>query len=519
MRRHDAGHVLIIGAGLAGLFTALKLAPLPVTVLAARAPGSGASSVWAQGGIAAALGADDSPGLHAADTIAAGAGIVDPAIAQILTAEAPERIADLCALGIPFDRDASGQLALGREAAHSRRRIVHVNGDRAGAAIMQVLVKAVRQCPSIRIITGYRAIGLAKSQARIAGVYAQPIDCANADLELFAAPFTVLAAGGIGALFAVTTNPPEAGGDGLAMAARAGALIADPEFMQFHPTAIVTQQDPAPLATEALRGEGAILINERGERFMADHPQAELAPRDVVARAIHRQIARGGGAFLDCRTAIGARFAERFPTVFAACRANGVDPATMPIPVAPAAHFHMGGIATDDDGRSSLDGLYACGEVASTGAHGANRLASNSLLEALVFGARVARHIQSSVSPRVSPEPFAAPRESGMRGNRRALRAMLTRCAGLERSASGLTEALATLRELDQSPLAPNGNLAVTGSLIAGAALLRQESRGSHYRCDFPQSDSRLARRTFFTLQGLDQNLASHPEIMVEAAQ
>ena len=520
--RQDAGHVLIVGAGLAGLFTALKLAPLPVTVLAARAPGGGASSAWAQGGIAAALGPDDAPALHAADTIAAGAGIVDPLIAQILTEEGPARIADLASLGVPFDRDAEGRYTLGREAAHGRRRIVHVGGDGAGAAIMRALVEAVKNTPSIRVVWGYRALSLARAEGRIAGVHAVPMDEAGAlQPVLFAAPFTILATGGVGALYAVTTNPPEARGDGLAMAARAGAKIADPEFVQFHPTAIATGTDPAPLATEALRGEGALLVNEEGARFMSGHPQGELAPRDVVARAIHRERARGGQAFLDCREAIGARFPERFPTVYAACLRHGIDPVTGLIPVAPAAHFHMGGIAVDAFGRSSLDGLFACGEVASTGAHGANRLASNSLLEAVVFGARIADAIKGMDAPRAAaPEPWVIAERRGQPGLRSDLRRLMTNCLGLERSAAGLTHALAVLEELDSGPLAENGGLATIGTLIAAAALLRRESRGSHFRSDYPLSDERQEQRTIITLadaRGIAQDVSA-PRQAREAA-
>lgn len=496
--------VIIVGAGLAGLYTALKLAPRPVTLIAVSEPGAGASSVWAQGGIAAAIGPDDSPALHAADTIAAGAGLVDAAMARLLAEEAPARIEDLARLGVPFDRDGHGAFVLGREAAHSRKRIVRVRGDRAGFAIMQTLVAVVRRTPSIQIASGWRVQALARAGQQIVGVWAEPRDNgAGEPMRLFAAPATVLATGGIGALYAVSTNPPEARGDGLAMAARAGALIADPEFVQFHPTAIAIGRDPAPLATEALRGEGAVLINERGERFMpARHPSAELAPRDVVSRAIHAELKRGGRVFLDCRAALGARFADAFPTVYGACRSAGIDPARDPIPVAPAAHFHMGGIAVDPFGRSTLPGLWACGEVASTGAHGANRLASNSLLEAVVMGERIARALESEPALRVRPEapaPVSEPRPV-LPAERLALRRFFTDQLGLERNAEGLAQALRRLGALDASPGAPEGTAAVVGLLVAAGAILRRESRGGHYRSDYPQTDETAPQRTFLTL-------------------
>ena len=402
--------VVIVGGGLTGLFCALKLAPRPVTLIAAAPLGQGASTAWAQGGIAAAVGDGDSAEAHAADTIAAGAGLVDEAVALELAREAPARIDDLLRYGVPFDRDLEGRLAVGREAAHSARRIVHVRGDMAGQAIIAALTEAVRRTPSIRVLEGFVAEALLTE--RQCGHRTD--SCARRmslrqSRSAIAARAVVLATGGIGHLYAVTTNPAEASGLGLAIAARAGAVIADPEFVQFHPTAIMVGRDPAPLATEALRGEGAVLVNGDGERFMAArHPLAELAPRDIVARGVFAEIAAGHGAFLDARTALGARFAEKFPTVYAACRAAGIDPATQPIPVAPAAHYHMGGVAVDARGRSSIEGLWAGGEVSSTGAHGANRLASNSLLEAVVYAARIADDIAGSALPapsRVRVEP------------------------------------------------------------------------------------------------------------------
>ena len=386
---------LILGAGIAGLFTALKLAPLPCLVLAGSRPGASGSSAWAQGGIAAAVSESDDWRDHAADTMAAGAGLCDAKIVEMVAREAPDRIADLVAYGTPFDRDENGNLALGLEAAHSRPRIVHVGGDRAGAEISRTLAARALATPSIRMLEGFHAVELALEKGRVTGLFARCGSGSDARLVLFRARAVVFATGGLGALYAVTTNPLEARGEGLGMAARAGALIADPEFVQFHPTAIDIGRDPAPLATEALRGEGATLIDETGRRFMAAiHPDAELAPRDIVARAIHRQISGGHKVFLDCRQAVGAAFAEHFPTVYASCLSAGIDPALQPIPVAPAAHYHMGGIASDRNGRSSLEGLWVVGECAATGLHGANRLASNSLLEGLVFGARVAENVR-----------------------------------------------------------------------------------------------------------------------------
>ena len=325
------------------------------------------------------------------DTIAAGAGIVNAHIAHILTSQAAARVEDLLSYGTPFDRNLEGDLLLSREAAHSARRVVRVKGDKAGWAIMKALVSAVRAKSSIQVIEGYTAKKLATKSNVIRGVHCW----SSKGQHLFLpARNVVLAAGGIGALYKVTTNPKQANGEALAMAAKAGAVLADTEFVQFHPTAINANTDPAPLATEALRGDGATLINKSGERFMEKlHDDGELAPRDIVARAVFRENVEGRGAFLDCRKAIGAEFQTLFPSVYKKCRDAGIDPVSEPIPVAPAAHFHMGGIHTDAFGRTTLNGLWACGEVASTGAHGANRLASNSLLEAVIFAARVAEDL------------------------------------------------------------------------------------------------------------------------------
>jgi len=497
--------VVIVGAGLAGLFCALKLAPRPVTLISAAPLGQGASSAWAQGGIAAAVAEGDTPEAHAADTIAVGGGLVDAAVALGIAREAAPRIHDLLAYGVPFDRDLEGRLAVGREAAHSARRIVHVRGDGAGAAIIAALSEAVRRTPSIRLIEGFVAEALLTEDGAVSGLQLREAGNPSSQPILFASRMVVLATGGLGHLYAVTTNPTEGNGSGLAIAARAGAVIADPEFVQFHPTAIMVGRDPAPLATEALRGEGATLINGHGERFMqARHPLAELAPRDIVARGVFAEIAAGRGAFLDARQALGARFADKFPTVYASCLAAGIDPATQAIPIAPAAHYHMGGIAVDARGRSSIDGLWAGGEVSCTGAHGANRLASNSLLEAVVYAARIADDIAGCTvpSPARLPDALVATQgEAPAAASVKRLRAAMTAHVGVIRDGDGLAEAIRDFAALEREAAGiAVRNMAASALLVAAAAWTRHESRGAHFRSEHPAEVPALARRTMTTL-------------------
>ena len=480
-------NIVIVGGGLAGLFLALKLAPRRVTVLSQAPLGQGSSSAWAQGGLAVALASTDEPALHAQDTVKAGAGLVDSIVARLIADEGPARVMDLIALGVPFDRTPDGKLAQSLEAAHSQPRVVRVAGDLAGKAIMDALIAAARASLHIEIVENARAASiLTDDNGAACGIL-----CVNAHGETrLKASEIILATGGSGGLYQVTTNPPEAMGQGLAMAARAGALIADPEFVQFHPTAIDIGRDPAPLATEALRGEGATLVNGKGESFVDN-----LAPRDVVARAIHRERATGRGAFLDARVAIGSHFPRAFPTVFAACMSAGVDPRTALIPVATAAHYHMGGVVSDIWGRSTLERLSVVGEVASTGAHGANRLASNSLLEAVVFAHRIAERLRDTETPQA---PRGAPARAPARlpeEARTELRLQMQTNAGVERDRDGLSMALGRINALCDKH--GDANALIAARLIVTAALAREESRGGHYRSDFPNAAS--PQRTFLT--------------------
>ncbi len=487
LRSDLAGCPVIIGGGLAGLMTALRLSPRPVILLAKVPLSEGAASAWAQGGIAAAVGEDDRPALHAADTLAAGDGLSDPAVASRIAAAAPAAIIELERHGVVFDRDPAGRLALGLEAAHARRRIVHVAGDGTGAAIMRALVAAVQATPSITVIEGLEARRLLVDDRGIAGVLA----AGPSEACLLPSRRVVLATGGLGGLYAHTTNPLGAIGQGLALAARAGAVLADMEFVQFHPTALDVGLDPMPLVSEAVRGEGAVFIDETGARFMAGQGRGELEPRDVVSRAVAAHIAAGHRVFLDARPALGADFAKHFPGITARCRAAGIDPVRQPIPVRPAVHYHMGGVAADAEGRSTVEGLWACGEVAASGLHGANRLASNSLLEAVVMASAVA---DSIVGTEPAPLPAARPVALPPAPDVAALRGPISEALGVVRDRAGLERAVGHLQ-----PAAFKGgdaaDPALVALMIATAALAREESRGGHWRADFPQTSPVWARR------------------------
>jgi L-aspartate oxidase len=434
--------LIVVGGGIAGMYAALCAASECEVVLLTKGPLFTSASYLAQGGVAAAVGADDSSDLHAEDTLRAGRGLSRPSAVAVLTQEAPARVADLADLGVPFDDD------LGLEGGHSRRRVVHAQGAATGAVIARVLAERVLEHPRVHVHEGEQVVELVPRGVRTRS-------------ETIEAGATILATGGYSALWLRTTNPPGSVGDGITLAHRAGASLGDLEFVQFHPTVV---EGNGLLLSEALRGEGATLIDEQGERFTD-----ELAPRDVVARAIDAR----GTALLDLRRIDR----DRFPSLMNALAEHGFDPASEPIPVAPAAHYTMGGIVTDLDGRTSVSGLYAAGECACTGVHGANRLASNSLLECLVFGRRSALAALRDASTTVPgtgawPEEAVTPR----------LRARMWRDAGLIRDAAGLERLIGVRHTLAR--------------LIARSALARRESRGGHFRADFPFEDGAFTAHT-----------------------
>lgn len=483
--------VVVVGGGIAGLSTALGLEGC---LLVADEPVGGGSSCLAQGGIAAALGADDAPALHASDTLRVAAGLADAGIAGLVADDAAGRIAWLRDLGVPFDAAPDGRPLLGREAGHARDRIVHAGGDRTGAAVMRALRAAVLQRSDIHRLEGYALADIIGCGQRAGGVLLEGRD--GARLAVLA-PHVVLATGGVGACFDRTTNPPTSRGTGLAAAARRGVALADLEFVQFHPTALDVEGDPLPLLTEALRGAGAVLVDGAGQRFMSDvHPDAELAPRDVVARAIALRRLAGEPTWLDASRVPDLEL--RFPGAAAIARAAGFEPTRDPLPVTAAAHFHMGGIVTDADGATSLPGLWACGEVASTGLHGGNRLASNSLLEGLVFGARVAHAVRTARRPAlVGALDFPRRDSTAQAGDPQrllALRQLVGRSLGPVRNGDAMTAALAELARHAPASRAEE-DLVTVARLLLGAALERRESRGSHFRLDYPEPSSACAAR------------------------
>jgi L-aspartate oxidase len=484
-------HVIVVGTGIAGLIAALEASKNHDVTLVTKAVLEESNTKYAQGGIAAAMFPDDSVASHVEDTLNAGAGLNDLAAVEILCAEGPQRIRDLIALGVAFDKE-NGELARGHEAAHSHRRVLHAGGDATGLAIELALVRSVRKV-AVEVHEHTFMIDLVVDEERVVGVDLMHADGTERRVR---ADFVILASGGAGQLYQHTTNPTVTTGDGVAAAYRAGAAISDVEFYQFHPTSLAVHGNP--LVSEAVRGEGAVLLDTEGRRFMFDvHPDGELAPRDIVARGIASQMAKQGGApvLLDA-TALGSEFlAERFPGITKVVEEHGFDWGTQPIPVTPAAHYWMGGIRTDDDGRTTLPGLLAVGEVSCTGVHGANRLASNSLLESLVFAWRAAAALDEpwvslDVEHEIITDEVSGDGATVMA--RDDLQKLLWDDAGLYRDATGLEHAAATLDSwvvLGHSVEdREDANLLDLARLIVKAALAREESRGAHYRSDFPET-------------------------------
>ncbi len=499
---------IIVGSGIAGLYAALLARQHGSVCVLTKGSIDECNTKYAQGGIAAAVGADDDPGLHLRDTIAAGAGLVDEEAARILVEAAADRIHDLVTFGVPFD-STDGAVALGREAAHSRNRILHAGGDSTGAHI-ELSLSGVARLSRITIKEFVQVEEVVVEHGRATGLLA--LDSRTNTTERFDAGAVVLATGGVGQLFRVSTNPDVATGDGIAVAYRAGAEVRDMEFIQFHPTALRLPGVPIFLISEAVRGEGGVLTNAAGERFMPGyHELAELAPRDVVARAIVAEMQRTGAdrVYLDISHLPAARITARFPQIYRYCLDHGVDITRAPVPVSPAAHYMMGGVRTNTWGETTVRRLYACGEVACTGVHGANRLASNSLLETVVFAKRIVE--RTIASPDGCAEPCAdtvdlrTPESGQAPPDRASLQSLMWDKVGIVRDGSGLAAAAAALGAWQRAQPRPHdrpshelANLLVAGRLMAEAALIREESRGAHYRTDFAETREEWRRHITF---------------------
>jgi L-aspartate oxidase len=515
--------VVVVGGGVAGLTVALNLAPRKVCVITKSNLGINTSSSWSQAGIAASIDKDDSLEIHLKDTLKTAKGLANEAVAKKIISESFNVIKDLENIGVKFDKNSDGSFNLGLEAAHSHKRIVGSKGDSSGIEIMRGLINEVKQSEHITVLENVSIDSIMHENNTIYGVIGRFTDKNMPDNHvIIQSSHIVLATGGLGGIYANTTNPRSSYGEGIALAAEVGAILTDMEFVQFHPTGLDFGLDPTPLATEAIRGAGAFLVNQNNDRFMLSaHPDAELAPRDIIAQNIFKQIDQGNSVFLDCRDTIGDNFKSRFPQVHSYCVKAEIDPAKDLMPIIPVAHYHIGGVKTDITGRTSVDGLWCCGEVAATGVHGANRLASNSLLEALVFGKIVANEINSQPfkqGQQAINSNFLKTYKEKTRSKIRAkkyiwqLRSTMMRHLGIVRNETsilkGLSEIIRIERDSKGLSAKLNDMILVSKFIIVGA-IKRTESRGCHLRFDYPNADPKFLNHIDQTQITMEQDIES----------
>ena len=510
--------VVIVGSGISGLMTAVSLYPRKVTLVTKRKLGEMSSSAWAQGGIAAAVTKQDSPKKHFEDTIKASSGLSDEKAVKTITEEALDIVKFLEKIGVNFDKNGN-EFSLSKEAAHSYRRVLKINGDQSGKFLVDHLIAYAKQQGHITFVEDISIDHIIQRENQCHGIMGHIHKNGAIDnFVFFQSPNVILATGGLGSIYAHTTNPRDVYGEAIAMAAQANAQLVDLEFVQFHPTALDVGLDPAPLLTEAIRGEGAYIVDENNERFLfEDDPLGEMAPRDVVSRSIHKHKTKGHSTFLDCRH-FKINFEKMFPTASQYLQHASIIPTKDLIPIIPAAHYHMGGIKVDINGRTSVDGLWACGECSSTGAHGANRLASNSLLEAFVFSKRIADTINSGPPKKghklINIENYI-PKEktiSKIRAKKYIwqLRSAMNKFVGVERNQSTLDQAFIEFFRIERETKSLSAKLKdmlLVSKLITFAAMQRKESRGTHFRSDYPSNDMKLLKRNVFSQNDLFEYL------------